>query len=66
MFLENKIKICLKFAKKIIFTIWSLYVMICKTHDPVEINSNYQMYLVVYFIIFIKLDHFCTISVFYF
>ena len=32
---ENEIKVCLKFYLKIIFTIWSLYAMICIMVDSV-------------------------------
>ena len=62
MFLENKIKVCSKFYKKIFFVIWSLYVVIYKINDSVEFYSNFWMYLVLYFIHQIR--SFCMISIF--
>ena len=58
MFLENEIKGRLKFYKKIIFVIWSLYSIICKMNDSVEFYSDYPMYSVAHFILYIKLVHF--------
>jgi hypothetical protein len=58
MFLENKIKVRSKIYKKIILVIWGIYAMIYKIHESVEFYSDYRMYLVVHFILYIKLVHF--------
>ena len=58
IFLENEIKVCSKFYKKNIFTIWSLCVTIYKINDSVKIFSDYRMYLIYNFILYIKFDHF--------
>ena len=58
MFLKNEIKVCPKFYKKIIFSIWSLYAMICKMNDSVDFYSDYRMYLVLHFILYTKFVHF--------
>ena len=58
MFLENKIKVCLKFYKKNNFVLWSLYATICKMIDNVEFYSDNRMYLMVYIILYIKFVNF--------
>ena len=55
---ENEIKVCSKFYKKNYFTIWSLYVTICKMYDSVEFYSDYRIYLVLYFILYLNFVHF--------
>ena len=44
--------------KKIIFVIWSLYTKICKIKDSVQFLSNYWMYLILHFILYINPVHF--------
>jgi hypothetical protein len=58
MFLENKIKVCSKFYKKIIFVNWSLYATIYKIIGSVKFYTDYRMYLVFHFILYIKFIHF--------
>ena len=64
MFFKNEIKVFLKFYKKIIFLIWSLYTMKCKINDSVEIYSNYLILFICNFYFIYQIHTFCTISIF--
>jgi hypothetical protein len=51
-------KVQLKIYKKNIFVIWSLYLKICEMNNSVKFYSEFRLYLVMYFILWIKLVHF--------
>ena len=57
IFLENEVKVCSKFYKKIIFVNRGLYAMVCKIDGPVEFYSDYRIYLVLHFILYIEIGY---------
>ena len=61
--LENEMKVCSKFCKKIIIIIWSLYVTISKINENFEFYSDFRLYLVLNFFIH-QIRSFCMISIF--
>ena len=61
-FLKMKQKSVKKFTKKNIFPIWSLYVVRYKINGYVEFYSDFWLYTVLYFILYIQFNHFCIFS----